>query len=190
MANNAYLISLSRVKEITKATTDEQAAGQLAAVTKIIEDFFGVVLFKTDFTDEKITVPYESMRIIRPAKTPINSVKEIKYYDWHKWEYRKLDHNRYVIGTESIEFKELRDLRHNGIAKVLLSYNAGLYDNLSQVPAILTLAVEKVLNYLFVSGNIGGGFQSEHLGDYSYSKAALVNGLPADIAGLLQGLNL
>lgn len=190
MANNMYLISLSRVKQITNATTDEQSGLQLSAAVKLIEDYLGLVLFKTDFTDEKITVPYESMRIIRPAKKPINSVKEIKYYDWHKCEYRKLDHNRYVIGTESIEFKELRDLRHNGIAKVLLSYNAGLYDNLSQVPAILTLAIEKVLNYLFVSGKIGDGFQSEHLGDYSYSKAALVNGLPADIAGLLQGLHL
>lgn len=185
-----YIIPLEKVKQITKATTDEQAGLQLSAAVKLIEDYLGLVLFKTDFTDEKITIPYESMRIIRPAKKPINSVKEIKYYDWHKCEYRKLEHNRYVIGNESLEFKELRDLRHNGIAKVLLSYNAGLYDNLSQVPSILIFVIEKVLNYLFVSGNIGGGFQSEHLGDYSYSKAALVNGLPADIAGLLQGLNL
>lgn len=185
-----YIIPLEKVKQITKATTDEQAGLQLSAAVKLIEDFLGLVLLKTDFTDEKITIPYECMRIIRPAKKPINSIKEIKYYDWHKCEYRKLEHNHYVVGTESIGFKELRDLRHNGIAKVLLSYNAGLYDNLSQVPSILIFAVEKVLNYLFVSGNIGGGFKSEHLGDYSYSKDALVNGLPADIAGLLQGLHL
>ena len=189
MANNAYLISFSRVRGITRATTDEQAAGQLAAVTKIIEDFFGVVLFKTDFTDEKITVPYESMRIIRPAKTPINSVTAVKFYDWHKNEYKTYAHTHFVIGNETIEFKEYKPWYH-GVTKVLLSYNAGLYDDISQVPPILAVAAEKLLDYLFVSGSFGGAYQSEHLGDYSYSKAALVGGLPADIAGLLQGLHL
>ena len=159
-------------------------------MTKLIEDFLGVVLFKSDFTDEKITVPYESMRIIRPAKTPINTVETVKFYDWHKNEYKTYAHTHFVIGNETIEFKEYKPLRYHGVAKVLLSYNAGLYDDNSQVPPILAVAAEKLLDYLFVSGSFGGAYQSEHLGDYSYSKAASVNGLPADIAGLLEGLHL
>lgn len=47
------LINLDRVKQLTGAKTDEEAALKLKTVLEVIEDFLGVVLFKTDFKDEK-----------------------------------------------------------------------------------------------------------------------------------------
>ena len=56
------LINLDRVKQLTGAKTNEEAALKLKTVLEVIEDFLGVVLFKTDFKDEKISLAYGNCR--------------------------------------------------------------------------------------------------------------------------------
>lgn len=183
------LINLDRVKQLTGAKTDEEAALKLKTVLEVIEDFLGVVLFKTDFKDEKISLAYGNCRYIRPNHTPVNEVYEIKFFNPDSGKYESQTDFKYITGGETIDFLNRRVLKKPASGRILLSYNAGLYSDASEVPATITLAAEKLLDYLFASG-FGGAYQSEHLGDYSYSKGATDSGLPADIAALLNGVKL
>lgn len=181
-----YLIPLSIVKEITGAETDEQAAAQIMAVQSMIEAYLGVTLIKTDYTDEKITLPYGWQSVLCPRFNPINSVAQVSFlrpdgtYDLYK--------GHLSVGKFSIEMLGA-PCPQGHVAAAQISYNAGLYADYSQAPALLVQAAEKLLAWN-ANPDALNGFSSEHLGDYSYTKGALVRGMPEVIAGMLNGVIL
>jgi hypothetical protein len=180
-----YLIPLDKVKQITGAGTDAEAAAQINAVQEMIEAYLAVTLIKTDYTDEKITLPYGWQSVLRPRFAPINSVAQINFLK-ADGEYAPYQ-GHYAVGKISVE---LLCGQHPGhIAAAQISYNAGLYDNFSQAPALLSQAAEKLLAWN-ANPDALNGFASEHLGDYSYTKGAMVRGVPEIIAGMLDGVKI
>lgn len=192
---NYNLIPAEVVKSITGTTDDAVAAQQGAAIVGMVQAYLGLVLVKQDFSGEKITVPYDFQRVIWPKWAPINSVSTIGVIT-HEGTY-KADTKAISIGEYSIELLPRfwsffpRSVIPAAVGAIELSYNAGLYTTWSEVPAVLQEAMQELLKYKYNAGYIAG-FNSEHLGDYSYSKGALAanSGIPAEIAGMLDGLNL
>lgn len=191
---NYNLIPLEVVKEITGADSDAVAATQGRAIVGMVQAYLGLVLVKQNFCNEKITVPYHFSRVIRPKYAPINSVSEIGIIT-NNGTY-KSDNTSYVaIGRFTVELLPHfwrcfhRSPLPASIAAVEISYNAGLYADWSEVPGIIQEAAQELLKYKY-DEDYAAGFQSEHLGDYSYTKGAFVRGLPAEIAGMLDGLEL
>lgn len=189
-----YLIPLAKVKEITGATTDEQAAAQITAVQSMIEAYLNVLLIQTNITKEKVTMPYACTSIFSPRFLPINSVSEIKFlksgggYAPYNGAF---SFDKFAVELAPQTWLSLYYPRYKkgAISAVLLSYNAGLYSDYSQAPALLAMAAEKLLAWT-ANPDALTGFTSEHLGDYSYTKGALVKGIPEGIAALLNGLNI
>ena len=183
MAVQLYLIPLGKVKEMTGATTDEQAAVQSRAIEQMIEAYTGLTLFKKDVTQERITLPYGLQKVIRPVCLPVNSVEEVRYGDG------KVYRGAVKCGTYGVELTELEGIVPQ-ISALEISYNAGLYDDFSDAPAILQVAAEKLLYWFFVANEDTSGFSSEHLGEYSYTKGNLVRGIPQEIANILDSVRL
>lgn len=190
------LIPLEVVKEITGADSDALAATQGRAIVGMIQAYLGLVLVKQDFCNEKITVPYNFSRVIRPKYAPINSVSEIGIIT-NNGTY-KADNTSYVaIGRFTVEVLPhfWRCFHHSplpaSVSAVEMSYNAGLYADWSEVPGVIQEAAQELLKYKY-DEDCAAGFQSEHLGDYSYTKGAFAknSGIPAEIAGMLDGLEL
>lgn len=192
---NYNLIPLDVVKSITGATSDEVAATQGRAIVGMMQAYLGLVLVKQDFVDEKVTVPYEFARVIKPRYAPINDVCNISVVT-SEGTY-KADTKPYSFGEYTIELlpRFWNCFSHYvipaAVAAVKVSYNAGLYEEWGEVPAILQEAAQELLKYKYNAAYVAG-FNSEHLGDYSYSKGAFAanSGIPAEIAGMLDGLNL
>lgn len=180
----ADLINLEKVKTITNAETDEDAKATLAAVVELIETYLGVKLLKADITAEKVTLPYDKMRVLRPRFSPINSVSELKFLR-NDGAYDTLSRS-YSVGKNTIEILTGSTPRGR-IAAAEISYNAGLYDSYEDAAPAIKLAAEKLLAWLSDSA-ASGAFQSENFGGYSYTKGALVRGLPQDIAAILDGV--
>lgn len=192
---NYNLIPADVVKSITGTTDNTVAAQQGAAIVGMVQAYLGLVLVKQDFSGEKITVPYDFQRVIWPKWAPINSVSTIGVIT-HAGTY-KADTNAISIGEYSIELLPRfwsffpRSVIPAAVGAIELSYNAGLYTTWSEVPAVLQEAMQELLKYKYNAGYIAG-FNSEHLGDYSYTKGAFAanSGIPAEIAGMLDGLKL
>lgn len=192
---NYNLIPAQVVKSITGTTSDTVAAQQGAAIVGMVQAYLGLVLVKQDFSGEKITVPYDFQRVIRPKWAPINSVSTIGVIT-HAGTY-KADTKAISIGEYSIELLPRfwsffpRSVIPAAVGAIELSYNAGLYTTWAEVPAVLQEAMQELLKYKYNDDYIAG-FHSEHFGDYSYTKGALAanSGIPAEIAGMLDGLNL
>lgn len=193
MTLNYNLIPLDVVKSITGVTNDSIAATQGRAIVGILQDYFGLLMVKQDILNEKVTMPYKFSRIIKPRYAPINSVSYLGLIT-HEGTY-KTDASALAIGEFSIEvlpkFWALyySNLLPTSISAVEVSYNAGLFSSWEEVPAVLQEAAIELLKYKYNSG-FTAGLQSEKLGDYSYTKGNFVNGLPAEIAGMLDGLKL
>lgn len=190
-----YILDLETVKEITKAKDDAQAAAQIEAVQELMEAYLNVTFIKRDISDEAVTLPYPRARIISPQYAPINSVKEIKVLQ-SDGSYQAAADIKYSIGKETVQilagslFVPAVAPRPAGqIAALKISYNAGLYDDYTQAPALLKSAAQGLLGWL-TDPYAMGGYSSEHLSDYSYTKAALVNGLPEGIAAILNKVRL
>lgn len=111
------LINLDRVKQLTGAKTNEEAALKLKTVLEVIEDFLGVVLFKTDFKDEKISLAYGNCRYIRPNHTPVNEVYEIKFFNPDSGKYESQTAFKYITGGETIDFLNRRVLKKPGAGR-------------------------------------------------------------------------
>lgn len=192
---NCNLIPLDVVKSITGATSDDVAATQGRAIVGMVQAYLGLVLVKQDFIDEKVTVPYEFSRVILPKHAPINDVCNMSVVT-HDGTY-KADTKAISIGEYTIELLPRfwsffpRSVIPAVVGAIQLSYNAGLYNDWSEVPAVLQEAMQELLKYKYNDEYIAG-FHSEHFGDYSYTKGALAanSGIPAEIAGMLDGLNL
>lgn len=189
------LIPVATVKAITGATDDAVATQQGAAIIGMLQSYLCLVLKKQDFTGEKITVPYPFSRVIKPKYAPINSVTSISVLT-SEGTY-KAETGHLVSGEFTIEilpmFWDVRPhhVLPSSVSAVELSYNAGLYSTWNEMPAVLQEAAQELLKYKYNAG-YAAGFNSEHLGDYSYTKGALAaySGIPAEIAGMLDGLNL
>ena len=179
------------VKEITGAKSDDKAALQANAVIELIEEFLGVLLIKRDIKDEKITLPYNFTRVIRPKFAPINSVASLEVIT-HEGTY-KADTKHLALGAYTIEllprFWFPYPVLPRAVAAVKLSYNAGYFDRWQDLPALIQEAAEELLAFKYAS-DFKAGFQSEHLGDYSYTKGKLVRGLPEEIASMLEAVEL
>ena len=192
---NYNLIPVEVVKSITGTTDNTVAAQQGAAIVGMVQAYLGLVLVKQDFIDEKVTVPYEFSRVILPKRAPINSVASIDVVT-HDGTY-KADTKAISIGEYTIEILPRfwsffpRSVIPAAVGAIQLSYNAGLYTTWTEVPAVLQEAMQELLKYKYNEEYIAG-FHSEHFGDYSYTKGALAanSGIPAEIAGMLDGLNL
>lgn len=191
-----YILDLEAVKEITKATNDEQAVAQITAVQEIMEDYLGVIFIKRDIVDEAVTFPYSRVRIISPEYVPINAVSEIKILQ-PDGSYKSAEHMRYSVGKETVQLlvgslfaPNTPPLPYDKIAALKISYNAGLYDDYTKAPLLLKTAAQGLLGWLFNDPYAMGGYSAEHLSDYSYTKAALVNGLPEGIASILNKVRL
>ena len=191
-----YLLDLETVKEITKATSDDVAAAQIEAVQELMEAYLNVTFIKRDIADEAVTLPYAKSSIISPQYTPVNSVKEINVLQ-NDGSYRAATDIKYSVGKETVQilagslFVPAVAPRPAGqIAALKISYNAGLYDDYTQAPALLKSAAQGLLGWLYADTYAMGGYSSEHLSDYSYTKAALVNGLPEGIASILNKVRL
>lgn len=190
---NYNLIPVEVVKSITGATTDAEATQQGSAVIGLLQGYLGLVLVKQDFTGEKVTVPYPFSRVIKPKYAPINAVKElgvITNNGTYKTEAKHLAAGEFtfeILPTFWACFHY--SVLPSAVAAVEVTYNAGLYSTWTEVPAILQEAAQELLKYKFNAGYVAG-FQSEHLGDYSYTKGGFVRGIPVEIATMLDGLNL
>jgi len=182
MAVQLYLIPLRKVKELTGATTDEQAAIQSRAIEQMIESYTGFTLLKKDITKERITMPYKAQKVFRPYCLPVNSVEEIKYGE-------HIYTGRLSCGAYGVELLDNPHINPQ-ITAIEISYNAGLYDDFDNAPAILQFVAEKLLYWFFVANKSSNGLQSEHLGDYSYTKGNIVRGIPQEIATILDSVRL
>lgn len=193
MILNYDLIPLDVVKKITGATEDSVAATQGRAIVGLLQDYFGLLMVKQDICKEKVTMPYKFSRIIKPRYAPINSVCCLGLIT-HEGTY-KTDDSALAIGEYSIEvLPKFWALFHytvlpSAVSAIEISYNAGLFSSWEEVPPVLQEAAMELLKFKYNSG-FEAGLQSEHLGDYSYTKGSFVNGLPAEIAGMLDGLKL
>ena len=192
---NYNLIPADVVKSITGTTDNTVAAQQGAAIVGMVQAYLGLVLVKQDFSGEKITVPYNFQRVIKPKWAPINSVSTIGVIT-HAGTY-KADTKAISIGEYFIELLPRfwsffpRSVIPAAVGAIELSYNAGLYTTWAEVPAVLQEAMQELLKYKYNDEYVAG-FHSEHFGDYSYTKGALAanSGIPAEIAGMLDGFNL
>lgn len=182
--SSGAIIPVEFVKSITGATSDAVATLQGNAIVQLIEGYLCVTLIKQDFQNEKITVPYKHSHVFKTKRCPINSVSSLTFitddatYQASQSHMRLGYHIVEVIGTLPV-----------GVSAVKINYNAGLYDSWSEVPALIQLAAEELLKYRF-DPKFSAGYSSEHFGDYSYSKGSIVHGLPAEIAGMLDGVML
>lgn len=191
-----YILDLETVKEVTKAKDDAQAAAQIEAVQELMEAFLNISFIKRDVSDEPVTLPYAKSSIISPQYAPINSVKEINVLQ-NDGSYRAAADIKYSIGKETVQIlagslfvPAVVPHPAGQIAALKISYNAGLYDDYTQAPALLKSAAQGLLSWLYADPYAMGGYSSEHLSDYSYTKAALVNGLPEGIAAILNKVRL
>ena len=187
------LIPTEIVKKITGATTDEEAVTQGRAVVGMVQAYLGLVLVKQNFHKEKITVPYAFSRVLKPKYAPINSVSDLGIIT-NNGTY-KADKKHLAIGEWTFEILPTfwaafhYSVLPSAVSAVEVCYNAGLYESWAEVPGILQEAMQELLKYKY-DEDYRAGFQSEHLGDYSYTKGAIIRGIPAEIAGMLEGLNL
>lgn len=190
---NYNLIPVDVVKSITGTTDTTVAQKQGETVIGLLQGYLGLVLVKQDFTGEKVTIPYPFSRVIKPKYAPINSVSQlgvITNNGTYKTETKHL-----AVGEFTFEILPTfwacfhYNVLPSAVAAVELTYNAGLYSNWNEVPAILQEAAQELLKYKYNASYVAG-FQSEHLGDYSYTKGSIVRGIPAEIATMLDGLNL
>lgn len=192
---NYNLIPAEVVKSITGTTDDAVAAQQGAAIVGMVQAYLGLVLVKQDFSGEKITVPYDFQRVIKPKWAPINSVSTIgviTHAGTYKVETKAVSFGEYTIEILPRLWECLpRYVIPSAVGAIELSYNAGLYTTWAEVPAVLQEAMQELLKYKYNAGYIAG-FNSEHLGDYSYSKGGFAanSGIPLEIAGMLDGLDL
>lgn len=190
---NYNIMPTELVKSITGATTDAVATAQGAAVVGMVQAYLGLVLVKQTFSNEKVTIAYEFQKIIHPKYAPINSVTSVGILT---------DNGTYKLSTNVLSVGEFvvellpsfwcsfpKSVLPAAISAVQMTYNAGLYNSWTDVPGVIQEALQELLKYKFAAG-YAAGFNSEHLGDYSYSKGTLVRGIPAEIAGMLDGLNL
>lgn len=191
-----YILDLETVKEVTKAKDDAQAAAQIEAVQELMEAYLNITFIKRDVSDEPVTLPYQRTRIISPQYTPVNSVKEINVLQ-NDGSYRAATDIKYSVGKETVQILSgslfapgVMPRPAGQIAALKISYNAGLYDDYTQAPALLSSAAQGLLSWLYTDPYAMGGYSSEHLSDYSYTKAALVNGLPEGIASILDKVRL
>ena len=187
---NYNLIPVEVVKAITGTTDNTVATQQGAAIIGLLQNYLDMVLVKQDFTGEKVTIPYRLSRVIKPRFAPINSVSSLSVITSNGT--YKANTSALAVGEFTIEilphFWTLFQIPvlPSTVSAVEITYNAGLYSTWSEVPAILQEAAQELLKYKYNSGYVAG-FQSEHFGDYSYTKGALVQGMPAEIAGMLDG---
>lgn len=190
------LIPVETVKAITGATDDAVATQQGAAIIGMLQSYLGLVLKKQDFTAEKITVPYHFSRVIKPKYAPINSVSQVGIIT-HNGTYKADETSYFAIGRFTVELlPHFWSCFHysvlpSAVSAVEVTYNAGLYTTWSEVPAVIQEAAQELLKYKY-DEDYAAGFQSEHLGDYSYTKGTFAknSGIPAEIAGMLDGLEL
>ena len=190
------LIPVEVVKSITGTTDDAVATQQGAAIIGMLQAYLGLVLKKQDITGEKVTIPYHFSRVIKPKYAPINSVSEIGIIT-HNGTYKADETSYFAIGRFTVEvLPHFWSCFHysilpSAVAAVEISYNAGLYTAWSEVPAVIQEAAQELLKYKYDS-EYAAGYQSEHLGDYSYTKGSFAknSGIPAEIAGMLDGLEL
>ena len=190
-----YILDLETVKKITKAKSNDVAAEQIEAVQELMESYLNITYIKRDISDEAVTLPYKKISIISPQYAPINSVKEIKVLQ-SDGSYHAAD-IKYSIGKETVQILSgslfepgVMPRAAGQIAALKFSYNAGLYDDYTRAPALLKSAAQGLLSWLYADPYAMGGYSSEHLSDYSYTKAALVNGLPEGIASILNKVRL
>lgn len=187
------LIPVEVVKSITGTTDNAVATQQGAAIIGMLQSYLGLVLKKQDFSGEKVTVPYPFARVIKPKYAPINTVSTLEVIK-SDGTY-KADTSHLACGRFTIELLPTfwvfgcKHILPSAVAAVQLTYNAGLYSTWTDVPAIIQLAAEELLKYRF-DPKFSAGYNSEHFGDYSYSKGSIVRGLPAEIAGMLDGVEL
>jgi hypothetical protein len=192
---NYNLIPLEVVKSITGATSDDVAATQGRAIVGMVQAYLGLVLVKQDFIGEKITVPYDFQRVIKPKFAPINAVCNIKvvtHAGTYKADTKAVSYGEYTIEILPRLWECLpRYVIPAAVGAIELDYCAGLYNDWSEVPAVIQEAMQELLKYKYNAGYIAG-FNSEHLGDYSYSKGGFAanSGIPLEIAGMLDGLDL
>lgn len=190
---NYNIVPVEVVKAITGATTDAEASAQGAAVVGMVQAYLGLVLVKQTFSNEKITIAYEFQKIIHPKYAPINSVTDVKILTSDGTYQANTSH--LSVGEFVVELLPTfwwgfpKCVLPAAISAVEMTYNAGLYSSWTEVPGVIQEAIKELLKYKFAVG-YEAGFQSEHLGDYSYSKGNMVRGLPLEIAGMLDGLNL
>jgi|GEM_PF-1979046 hypothetical protein len=183
------------ITAITGATDAAEINMQGCAIIEMLEEFLGVLLVKRDISDEKITLPYSFSRVIKPKFAPLNSVASLEVIT--KNGNYKADTSTISIGAYTIEllprfwyfFGLPYPLWPKAVSAIKLSYNAGYFSTWQELPAILQQAAVDLLKYKYAS-ELKAGFHSEHLGDYSYTRGALVRGLPVDIASSLEGLIL
>lgn len=180
------IIPAELITAITGATTQAEIKLQGCAIIEMLEAYLGVLLIKRNITDEKITQVYDFSRIIKPKFWPINSVSSLKVATSDGEYIVKTLY--YTVGVCTVEI--LPSFWHwyrtlpRKVAGVKLSYNAGYFTTWQELPALLQQAALDLLKYKYAS-DLKAGFQSEHLGDYSYTKGTIVRGIPVEIAGVL-----
>lgn len=189
---NYNIIPVDVVKSITGTTDNTVAQQQGEAVIGMLQNYLGLVFVKQNFNNEKVTVLYGLTKVIKPRYAPINSVSYlgvITHEGTYKARTEHLSIGEFTVELLNCFWNRFYHLLPSAVSAVEISYNAGLFSNWNEVPAVLKEAAQELLKYKYNADYIAG-FNSEHLGDYSYTKGAFVRGLPAEIAGMLEGINL
>lgn len=193
------IIPANIITEITGATDSTEIARQGEAIIQTIENYLGILLVKKDIIDEKITINYPYSRIFKPKFAPINTISSlsvITYDGEYKAKTLALSIGKYTIEILPRFWYNLSANAHtrilpDAVSAVKISYNAGYFSSWSELPAILQQVAMDLLKYKYASGSdFNVGFQSEHLGDYSYTKGNIVRGIPAEIATILDNIQL
>ena len=187
------IIPAATITAITGATDANEIALQGCVVIEMLEEFLGVLLVKRDISEEKITLPYNFSKVLKTKFAPINSVSSLEVIT-HNGTY-KAETKHLAIGAYTIELLPRfwacfpYPVLPKAVAAVKLSYNAGYFNKWQELPALIQEAAEELLAFKYAS-DFKAGFQSEHLGDYSYTKGKLVKGLPEEIASMLEAVEL
>lgn len=187
------IIPSNIITAITGATDTEEIARQGEAIIQLIEGYLEVLLVKRDITNEKITINYPYCRLIRPEFAPINSVSSLAVITYDGT--YKANTSALSIGKHTVEILPRfwscfpKRILPTSISAVEMSYNAGYFSTWAEFPAVLQDAIMDLLKYKYAS-NLNVGYQSEHLGDYSYTRGNIVRGIPQEIGTVLDNIRL
>lgn len=191
MLETQYILTIEEAKEIlgiTGTEEDDAIKRMLADLTCQIEEYLGWVFVKRDVIS-KISIPYGlQFRFIVPLM-PINSLTEITFKDCDFNEEVKELSNFNFDYYGMIESKLVLPTTLDGLK---VSYNAGLYDSNSEIPAEYKNVASDLLELLYsIQYKNGGKVKSESLGDYSYTLQDLKTGnYPQNILNSLNYLKL
>jgi hypothetical protein len=165
---------------------DAEVQALIDAITSMIENYLGVLLLKRNIADEKHSIVYPQTRLLSAGFKPVNSITAISFLI--RGEYVLQKPVGFEIAPKEGGIRLDCGFLPVGYGTIKLSYNAGVYDDLAGVPALLKSTAQKLLAWYYSSG--ASNLKSETMGSYSYTSGDLKKGLPVQIISVLDTIKL